>query len=147
MPKKYRLIQRPQEPLQRIVAERTGPWGEAGTVGGYVETAVNLDQEGDCWIYDDAAALSMSRVKDAAELRGNAETDGKALVWGGSSIRDECKVTGLAQVGPNCTLKEAVFVEGTANVSGFVYLVGSYVITEDIDGSLENGIVVTPPAP
>ena len=89
---KYLLLQEGRDgavgPVRRIVAVRPGPWGPAGTRGGFVGSEANLSHEGDCWIYDNAEVSENARVTDNAQVRDDT------LVWGSARIRDNARVRG-----------------------------------------------------
>ena len=89
---KYLLLQEGRAgatgPVRRIVAVRPGPWGPAGTAGGFITADTNLSHEGDCWIYDNAEVSENARVSDNAQVRDDT------LVWGSAQIRDDARVRG-----------------------------------------------------
>lgn len=66
----------------RIVALRKGPWGDFGTVGGFVENYHNLSSVGHCWVYDDARVEGNALVRDNVQIRGNTVVSGDTVVKG-----------------------------------------------------------------
>ena len=78
---KYVLLQEGRDgavgPVRRIMAVRPGPWGPAGTAGGFVGSEANLSHEGDCWIYDNAEVSENARVSGNAQVRDDATGLGK----------------------------------------------------------------------
>ncbi len=147
MAKKYRMVYEkgawhPEgKLLYRIYALREGDWGPAGTKGGLVEKAANLDQEGECWLTDDAFAIQNSRVTGNAHLRDvagaydNAKVGGNSACAGTARIMGNASLLGYTIVGPNCTIKGDAVVE-SAIIFGFVYINGPFTITEDIRGTI-----------
>ncbi len=73
----------------RIVALIAGVWGDAGTVGGFVDSEYNLSHEGDCWIYDDSWASHKSRILDNAKLMGGVMVRGDTIVHGDTVLSGE----------------------------------------------------------
>ena len=69
-------------PVRRIVAVRPGPWGPAGTEGGFITADANLSHEGDCWIYGDAEVSENARVSDNAQVRDDDVWSGGASGYG-----------------------------------------------------------------
>ena len=82
-----------------------------GTIGGYIESEKNLDQNGSCFVYDDAV------VTGNAEVSGNACVFGNAKVYGNASVFGNAKVYGNARV-------------FDASVSGNARVFGNEVITD-----------------
>jgi len=82
----------------RIVALREGPWGDAGTVGGFVDGEHNLSQGGNAWIADDARVSEMGYIGNDAwiggytRVFGNARVTADARVLGNSVIFDNARV-------------------------------------------------------
>lgn len=122
----------------RIVALREGPWGPAGTVGGFVESVYNMSHVGDCWVYDNA------RLEDGATLSGDAALLSKARVgydaqvYGKAIIADEAEVSGSAiirgraRVRTFANVSHSVLLEGHAKVTGDAILYG----TLELDGGV-----------
>lgn len=67
----------------------------AGDLGGYIEKASNLAQDGECWVYpnarilEDAMALESSAVRDTSVLRGTAVIKGNSLLTGNSMMNQD----------------------------------------------------------
>ena len=53
---------------------------KAGDLGGYVASEKNLDQNGNCWIYDDAMVIHDARVTDNAVVKDEASIRDKAFL-------------------------------------------------------------------
>ena len=59
--------------IYRIEANRNFADVKAGDLGGYIESAENLSDEGDCWIYNDAIVCDSAKVKDNAKVYDKAK--------------------------------------------------------------------------
>ena len=80
-----------------------------GDFGGLID----LSQEGNCWIYDDAIAFGKARVKDNAKVKDNAEVFGEAVV------SQDAVVSGKANVCGNAKVKGEARIEENSKVCGF----------------------------
>lgn len=141
-PGKYEItdIAHPHDPyLHRIRALRdVGRDVHAGDLGGYVQTADNLSQEGSCWLFGDAIACEDAQVGQGAQvsenavIRGSALVSGTASVGGNAVVEDqaivmagtvggECFVSGNAVLASSRQTDEAPSVAGRATVYGKIY--------------------------
>lgn len=76
-----------------------------GELGGYVEKEDNLSQLGECWIHGDSVVWGDARIRDNAQVFGDAgehaEILGNATLYGiargHASIRDNAKVYGTVR--------------------------------------------------
>lgn len=124
--------------LYKIVAAKTfetveGYEVQAGETGGWIEKPENLDQDGQCWVADEAIVFGGSAcVKDNAlvadnavcegsacedaVVRGEASIKSKAICMGHSLICDSAIVNGIvrgyATVAEKANVKEGTLVEG-----------------------------------
>lgn len=98
--------------LHRIVATRNFKGVKSGEKGGWVEHEGNLDQNGDCWIFDNAKVYGGSVVTDNAVVSDKAEVFEAAIVDGKSLISGTAEVSGKAVVTDSK-------VSGSAIISGF----------------------------
>lgn len=80
---KYETIPDPSG-LLRIKASRDIPRRgvKAGDLGGLVESAKNLSQDGDAWVFGDAWVSGDAKVLGNAKVFGNAGVSGNAEVLG-----------------------------------------------------------------
>ena len=75
-----------------------------GLIGGYIESEMNLDQNGSCFVYDDAVVTGNAwvtgnaRIFDDALVCGNAEVSGNAEVTGNAKVYGNAWVFGNAKV-------------------------------------------------
>jgi len=97
--KKYELVETEQRPLGpnirlfRIRALRdVGTDVKAGDMGGFIAGPVNLDQEGECWVYPHAIVRAGARVSGNATVRGHARLFGNASMQENSSIRGDVQI-------------------------------------------------------
>lgn len=124
--------------LYKIVATKTfetveGYEVQAGETGGWIEKPENLDQDGQCWVADEAIVFGGSAcVKDNAlvadkavcegsvcedaVVRGEVSIKSKAICMGHSLICDSAIVNGIvrgyATVAEKANVKEGTLVEG-----------------------------------
>jgi carbonic anhydrase/acetyltransferase-like protein (isoleucine patch superfamily) len=93
-----------QVKLRQIVALRDFADVKQGQTGGWVESEMNLAQQGDCWVYDnDCLIFGSSDVRDKAQVRGVSTLCHQAHVYGNAVIQDslisgECNVFGNARI-------------------------------------------------
>ena len=94
--------------VYRIKALRDIPEAgiRAGDLGGFVESASNLSQAGNCW------------VSENARVYGNAHVYGNALVTGNAKVSENAKVYGDARVYGDAMVCWNAKVFGNARVSG-----------------------------
>lgn len=124
--------------VYRIVATKNfetveGYEVQAGETGGWIEKPENLDQDGQCWVADEAIVFGGSAcVKDNAlvadnavcegsvcedaVVRGEASIKSKAICMGHSLICDSAIVNGIvreyATVAEKANVKKGTLVEG-----------------------------------
>ena len=87
-----------------------------GDIGGYVESAYNLSQEGTSWIYGDAVVFGDARVLHDAKVYDNAVVSGNACIFGSARVYDEAMVYGGAEVYGNARVSGNAIVSGKAEV-------------------------------
>ncbi len=71
---------------------------EAGKLGGWIEKAGNLSQEGTAWVYGDARVYGNAEVYGNARVYGNAEVCGNAEVYGDARVCGNARVCGDASL-------------------------------------------------
>jgi hypothetical protein len=107
----------------------------AGTLGGYVESYNNLDQEGRAWISEDAIACENAVVcgdavlTDHAVAKGCAYVGNSAMMTGHAIAQDDAAICGGLLTGKSCVCGYAVIrqdeqtlcapiIDGSARVYG-----------------------------
>ena len=89
-----------------------------GDLGGYVEHKGNLDQQGDCWIGDDAIVMGNARVmgnalvSDHAHVSGTARVSGTSKVYGHAIVSEDALISGEAEVFGNAQITGRAYVFG-----------------------------------
>ena len=89
-------------------------------LGGWIESEINLSQEGNCWVADNAMLSGNAKVSDEAELYGEAEVSGNAIVYGKAKVHGEAKVFGDAKIW------------GEAKVSGDARVLGHTMVYDNV---------------
>lgn len=123
--KKYRLTEETNDNgLHRIVALIAGPWGPAGTKGGWLASEANLSHKGSCWVAGNAHVAGDARVSDNAWVYENARVYGRAWVYGdalvaeNAQVEENARVYGDAQVLGNAQVYGKAVVQFNALVKG-----------------------------
>ena len=117
MEKKYRILYdnsmtytdkytKEEKTVYQIEAVRDFLLVSKGDKGGYVENEMNLSQEGDCWVFDDAIVASGSLVA------GNSLVHGSSRVMNGSRMFDNAVLKDAeienTLMGKNCDIETAI---------------------------------------
>lgn len=104
---------------------------KAGDLGGYIASERNLQNGGDCWVYDEA------KVLDLAEVYGDAKIYDRVVMYDSSEIfdkaraYDDSKIFDRAIVRGNSQLRDHAEVGGDEDVvdevvDGDTFLCGDY---------------------
>lgn len=91
---------------------------KAGDLGGYVASEKNLDQEGNCWIYDDAMAIHDAHVTDNAIVKDEASIHDKAFLGQDVVVSKNAIVRGNASCVGTVTITDNAIVQDNANMRG-----------------------------
>lgn len=91
---------------------------EKGDFGGYVESEINLSQEGNCWVYDNAKIFHNARVYENAKAFCNAEVYENARIFGHAEIHEKATITNDAMVYGNAEVHDKAQVVGSARICG-----------------------------
>ena len=87
--KKYELtnekIEHESKTLYRIRALRDFEDVKMGDLGGFVESEINLSQEGNCWIYDDSKVRGGSVITDHSIIKNDSIVD-NSIVMNNSKV-------------------------------------------------------------
>ena len=100
--------------LRRIRALKDFGDIKAGTIGGWISKESNLDNEGACWVYDDAKVYGDARVYDDAKIYGRAEVYGDAKVYGPAKVYGDAEVYGDAKVCGGAEVHGEAIIRGGA---------------------------------
>ena len=122
MEKKYELlmddhIEYAGKTLYRIKALKDFGNVKAETIGGYIETEINLSHEGDCWVYDDAKVYDKARVYNNAQIFHSAKVYNNALICNNAQVYEDAEVFGCARVSNNACICENARVYENACIS------------------------------
>lgn len=97
--------------LHRIRALRdVGQGTKEGTLGGWVESELNLDHRGTSWVGPHAMVLGEARVRD------NAQVSGHAVVRDAARVVNKATVTNLAIASGHAHVADEGFVGGEAHL-------------------------------
>ena len=89
--KKY-ILWKKDGRLWRIMACKDFADVKKGDLGGLIASEKNLDQKGNCWVYEKAKAYGNAMVIDNACVYGNAEVYGDAIIQGKAQAYDNAEV-------------------------------------------------------
>ena len=126
----YRLIGDTKIYRIRLLVDGVVPLARKGDLGGFVQSENNLDQEGTCWLYNNAIAMERANVSQNAKLyddaiifdnaraRGNAQMGDYSRVFGYATIEGECCIEGNASVKGESVVKGETSLCNYSTVSG-----------------------------
>ena len=106
---------------------------KAGDFGGFIECEKNLDEEGDCWIYDnsivahDARVYGDAKIMDASKIADSAKVYGKSIIKS-SCVCDYSEIYDNAVIGPRCNVGNLSKIGGNAKISNIVTIYGNATI-------------------
>lgn len=118
----------------RIEALRSFGDVKEGDLGGYVSDEKVISDSGDCWVYDNAIAVSGTRISEGVTLHS------KAVAWGsvlsGNVTVDGEAIVADSEVSGNCIITGKGFVTDS-KLTGDIYVQDSGAVSEsEIDGSI-----------
>lgn len=90
----------------------------AGDMGGWVENAYNLSQEGKAWVDNSAVVFGAGRVEGDGLVADDAVCEG--IVSGNAVVRGHAKIERAAQCMDNCLVCDDAVIEERAVVCDFV---------------------------
>ena len=117
--------------LYKIKALRSFGDVQVGDEGGYIESLDNLSEDGNCWVYGDAAVYESAkvtgnaRISGYARVHGNARVANSAVVGNIANISGNAKISGNAIIGQDATVDENAKVFGNAKVYEHALVTGS----------------------
>lgn len=122
-----------------------------GDLGGYAQYLLNLSEEGNCWIADNAIVCDNATIKDNSVILDNATVSKYAAIsenttifeyakiWGSAKIHGQILIGGHAKIYDHANLHgklcigDHVNIFGDANVHGLVVLAGAHFIGNNAD--------------
>ena len=120
---KYKLTEETKDflghKLHRIVCVTAFASVSVGDIGGWVESASNLSQDGDAWVCGDAKVYGDACVCGDAWVYGNAKVCDNAWVYGNAKVYGDAKVYDNAWVCDNAKVYGDAKVFGDAKVYGY----------------------------
>ncbi|MNM78069.1 hypothetical protein D3C81_899550 [compost metagenome] len=110
-----------------------------GDLGGYINSYGNLDQKGDCWIYNDAMCIGDSIVQRNAKLKDKVIVEGNCLVSNDAVISDNCRILGKCVIGRRNNKIFTEYEKDNTSISGNVYMNGDILVggSSSIKGNTE----------
>lgn len=117
--------------VYRIVALKDFADVEAGDKGGYIESEKCLEQEGACWVYDEAVILGKSNLEQAAGVHGNSVVKGNCYLTGNCLISDKVVLDGSILVADNAEIYGNTVIKGRAIICDNAYIDGNTLIEGD----------------
>ena len=126
---KYKLGEREDNGLCRVIALMAFSDVAVGDVGGYVEDERNLAHTGDAWVSGNARVYGNARVFGNACVHGNAMVFGNALVFGNACVHGNALVSGNAQVFGDARVYGDALVSGNAQVFGDARVYGDALVS------------------
>lgn len=119
--KKYKLVNPCNfygKTLHRIMALRDFFDVKSGSLGGWVESELNLNQSGFCWIYDEAKVFDNAIVYGDAVVRNEATVKGSGFIHGRCKILESATIGGDSVVGGRAVIRGNAFIGGDAIING-----------------------------
>lgn len=102
MEKKYKITKNEKvirgRKLYQIEALKAFGKVKKGELGGWIEKERNLDQEGLCWVSENARVYGDATVYENANVSGNAKVYGEAKVFGTSEVKGKVEVCEKAKI-------------------------------------------------
>ncbi|MCH5243763.1 MAG: hypothetical protein J1F29_02585 [Lentimicrobiaceae bacterium] len=95
---------------------------KAGDLGGWVESYDNLDQNGNCWLFDDAAVCRAAAVREDAVMRGNAAAFDRADISGRACVYDKVYIYNFARIEGHAQVKGISHIHGSACIRDHAYV-------------------------
>ena len=97
MKKKYEItkdtVQSNGITLHRIKALHNFGDVKAGETGGWLASELNLDKDGNCWIYPNAAVYGHAGIFNSVRVSGNAKVSGYAKIFGNLVIDGDTHIS------------------------------------------------------
>lgn len=101
---------------------------EGGTLGGWLESEINLSTTGSSWVqdgayvYGDAVVLEDAVIKDFAMVKDRAVVKGQAVISGYAQVTDDAQVMGRSVVTDNARISKEAQVGNRSTIFGRAYV-------------------------
>lgn len=102
----------------------TGDTVKPGDLGGWIQSELNLAQESNAWIADEAIVCDDARCYQSGLVSDNAIVSGKAQVFGEAWVCDKAQCYGYAKISGTSWIHANAKVFEIASVSGNVWIRG-----------------------
>jgi UDP-3-O-[3-hydroxymyristoyl] glucosamine N-acyltransferase len=136
---KYAFTEEKLGRLTRIIAARDIPEHgvKAGDLGGFIESELNLSDEGAAWvsgdarvgdnarIYGDALVTNHARVFGEAEISGKSIISNHAFISGCAAVFGEARVFGHASITGHVRIGGGSMIFGELQLSGNAWITGN----------------------
>ena len=140
----------------RTFIDKEGNIVNAGDLGGFVRSELNLSHEGRCWVRDDAVvadyavvdknALLMkdclvhdtANISDNSVITDSSIIEGEAKVFGNNTIRGYCSINGNAQI-KDSYLNGRIIISNFAEISNST-IIGSNIVIQN-NANIENSSI------
>ena len=114
----------------------------AGDLGGFVESAENLSQEGNCWIYDDAMSCEDAEVLDESIMKDSSIAEGYARIYGvselcGNAVADKNAVIMSARLLDSAVVTETGIVRQVEGIPYVPVIKDNAVVFGRIEGNVQ----------
>lgn len=119
--------------VYRIVALKDFADVEAGDKGGYIESEKCLEQDGACWVYDEAVILGKSNLEQNARVYGKSVVKGNCYLTGDCLIFDDVVLDGSILVADNAEIYGNTVIKGRAIIGNDARIEGDTLIEGDYD--------------
>lgn len=116
--------------VYRIVALKDFADVEAGDKGGYIESEKCLEQDGACWVYDEAVILGKSNLEQNARVygksvvKGNCYLTGDCFIYDGVTLDGSILVADFAKIYGNTVIKGRAIIGDNAHIEGDTLIEG-----------------------
>ena len=131
--------------LHRIKALASFGNIKKGELGGWIESEINLSQDGNAWIgenamvfgnawvYENATVDNNATVFGHAWVEGHATISGNSTVGGDAWVYGNAIICGHSEVRENAIICENATVRGNATVGGNATITGNATVRENAD--------------
>ena len=102
--------------LRQIVSIRRLPSVKKGTIGGWIESELNLSHASDCWVYHEAMAYGYARVREDARLCDYSRVYDYGIASGFTRLFHQARVYQGAWAYGRTTLSGNTRIFGTAEM-------------------------------